>query len=260
MARIALGVEYDGTPFSGWQIQEGVRTVQECVEDALSKVADHPVRVTCAGRTDAGVHATGQVVHVDSEARRDERAWVFGANANLPEEISVIWAKTVDSSFHARFAARRRRYRYVIYNRAVRPTFLAYRVTWVYRPLDESKMAEGARFLVGEHDFSSYRALGCQAKNPVRTINTLEITRRGSFVFIDVEANAFLHHMVRNIAGVLIAIGAGEKPPNWANDVLGYRDRALGGVTAPPHGLYLEGVAYPDAFGLPRISSSALIW
>ncbi len=258
--RIALGVEYDGTGFSGWQLQEGVPTVQGVLEAALSRVADQPIRVHCAGRTDAGVHGAEQVVHFDTTAERSERSWVFGANANLPKEVAVLWAAPVSEAFHARFSACRRSYRYVIYNRPVRPTFLAWRTTWEYRPLDEARMHEAAQALVGEHDFSSYRAQGCQAKSPVRTVHRLEVSRRGELVFIDVEANAFLHHMVRNIAGVLIAIGAGERPLSWAAEVLAHRDRALGGVTAPPSGLYLTRVGYPPQFELPQIPPSSALW
>ena len=259
--RIALGIEYDGTPFSGWQAQqEGVETIQGYVEQALSQVADHPVRVFCAGRTDTGVHATGQVIHFDSPAIRDMRSWVYGANANLPKGVAITWAKPVDEAFHARFSATRRRYRYVIFCRPVRPTFMAYRVSWSYRELDLDRMVQAAGYLVGEHDFSSYRALGCQAKSPVRTLYQLGVTGQGAFIFLDLEANGFLHHMVRNIAGVLMTIGSGEQAPAWAEEVLHYRDRTLGGVTAPPHGLYLVGVTYPDHYQIPSNSFTALPW
>ncbi len=259
--RIAVGVEYDGSAYCGWQLQKhDERTVQGVVEAAFSKVANHPVRVVCAGRTDTGVHATGQVIHFDTEVERTERSWVFGANANLPKDVSILWAKPVDESFHARFSAQRRRYRYVIYCRAVRPTFLAYRVSWSYRPLDEQRMAEAATHLLGEHDFSSYRALACQAKSPIRTLYRLDVTRQGEFIFLDLEANGFLHHMVRNIAGVLMAIGSGEQEPVWTREILGYRDRTLGGVTAPPHGLYLSGVDYPEEYGLASLSPDSLVW
>lgn len=258
--RIALGIEYDGSAFSGWQLQDDARTVQGCVEAALSKVADHPVRVTCAGRTDAGVHGIGQVVHFDSEAARSMRSWMFGANANLPKQISVTWAQQVAGDFHARFSAMRRRYRYVILTRPVRPTFLAGRVSWDYRPLDVRRMAEAGAYLLGEHDFSSYRALACQAKSPVRTVYRLDVTRQGELIFIDIEANAFLHHMVRNIAGVLMAVGAGEREPVWAREVLEMRDRTLGGVTAPPYGLYLMEVGYPEQFDIPRLSQTSMVW
>jgi tRNA pseudouridine38-40 synthase len=259
--RIALGIEYDGSEFCGWQLQkEAVRTVQGAVEQALSKVANHEVHVTCAGRTDTGVHATEQVVHFDSDAVRDERAWVYGSNANLPKDVVVLWARPVAEDFHARFSAERRAYRYVIFTREVRPTFLAYRVTWHYRPLDVARMQAAGNHLLGEHDFSSYRAVACQAKSPVRTLHKLEVSRQGPFIFIDVEANAFLHHMVRNIAGVLIAIGEGEKPVEWSREVLEARDRTLGGVTAPPHGLYLTEVGYPEKFSLPQLSPVSPVW
>jgi len=259
--RIALGIEYDGSDFAGWQLQEsGVRTVQGNVEYALSQVADHPLRVICAGRTDAGVHATAQVVHFDTEAERNPRSWVHGANANLPRSVSVQWARSVAVDFHARFSAVRRRYRYVILNREVRPSFLTWRVAWDYRPLNEMLMREAARSLVGEHDFSAYRALACQAKSPVRTLYELNVSRDGELVLLDLEANAFLHHMVRNIAGVLMDIGAGKRPPGWACEVLESRDRSLGGVTAPPHGLYLTGVTYPDHFGLPPLFPTRMVW
>ena len=258
--RIALGVEYDGSAFSGWQLQEGVRTVQGCVETALSKVADHPVRVICAGRTDAGVHARGQVIHFKTDAVRSMRSWVFGANANLPTEISMLWAQPVSDDFHARFSAVRRRYRYVILSRPVRPTFLAGRVSWNYRSLNETRMVAAASCLLGEHDFTSYRALACQAKTPVRTLYRLDVTRQDDLIFIDIEANGFLHHMVRNIAGVLMAIGAGEREPIWARQILEMRDRTAGGVTAPPHGLYLMEVGYPEIYVIPALEQSAIVW
>ena len=258
--RIALGVEYDGADFSGWQRQKGARTVQGCVEAALSKVADHPVQVMCAGRTDAGVHAGGQVIHFETEVTRPARSWVFGANANLPKDVSMLWAQPVSNDFHARFSARRRRYRYVILSRPVRPTFLAGRVSWDYRTFDETRMAAAAASLVGEHDFTSYRALACQAKTPIRTLYHLDVTRQDDLIFIDIAANGFLHHMVRNIAGVLMAIGAGEREPMWACQILDMRNRTAGGVTAPPYGLYLMEVSYPESFSIPALERSAMIW
>lgn len=259
--RIAAGIEYDGSNFCGWQLQkDAVRTVQGEVEAALGKVANHAVRVNCAGRTDAGVHATAQVIHFDTDAQREERAWVFGANANLPKDVVVLWARPVSDEFHARFAAIRRAYRYVIFTREVRPTFLAGRVTWHYRELDTERMQQAGELLLGEHDFSSYRAVACQAKSPVRTLHRLEVTRQGPFIFIDVEANAFLHHMVRNIAGVLMTIGEGERPVEWSREVLEARDRTLGGVTGHPSGLYLSQVGYPDKFGIPQLSRLSAVW
>lgn len=250
--RIAVGVEYDGSDFSGWQSQDGQRTVQAGVEAALSKVADHALRVVCAGRTDTGVHATSQVIHFESPAERSMRSWVLGGNANLPRDVNFLWAQGVEEDFHARFSARRRRYRYVILNRWVRPAILRSRVTWHHKPLDTQLMGLGAEHLIGEHDFSTFRALGCQAKSPVRTVYSLDVTRAGEYVYIDIEANAFLHHMVRNIAGVLMSVGSGERAPAWVAELRDLRDRTLGGVTAPPDGLYLVKVAYDPQHGLPE--------
>lgn len=253
MTRFALGIEYDGSAYHGWQSQlhDGVPTVQETLEKALSRVADHPVTVICAGRTDAGVHATGQVVHFDSDARRDERAWVYGGCSNLPADIGIRWARPVADDFHARFSAFSRRYRYVIYNHPVRPALFADKVSWQFRPLALAPMQEGARHLLGTHDFSAYRGVQCQAKTPVKTIHSLVLYQQGPLIVIEVEADAFLMHMVRNIAGVLMAIGTGQQSPDWAKEVLESRDRTRGGVTAPPHGLYLVGVGYPAHFALP---------
>lgn len=262
--RYALILEYDGSDYAGWQSQDPVATpqptVQRCLEQALSRVADHPVAVICAGRTDAGVHATAQIVHFDSAAPRPLRAWVWGVNTHLPQSIVVLAAQHVPPDFHARFSAQRRRYRYVILSRPIRPSLAAQRVAWDYRPLDEQRMAAAAVHLLGEHDFSAYRAVACQAKNPVRTLYRLEIVRRGDLITLDIEANGFLHHMVRNIAGVLMAIGAGEREPDWARTVLEGRDRRLGGVTAPPGGLYLTGVSYPSHYGLPVLCDPAPLW
>ncbi len=249
--RIACGVEYLGTDFCGWQTQAGVRTVQAWVEEAIAKVADHPVRVHCAGRTDTGVHALGQVIHFDSPATRTMRSWVLGSNVHLPRDVALLWAQPVDETFHARFSATARHYRYVILNRAVRPAILDQRVTWFHRPLEVERMQAAAAYLVGEHDFSSYRALSCQAKSPVRTLYQLDVNRCTDEVRIALVANGFLHHMVRNIAGVLMSIGAGDRKPAWAGEVLAVRDRRLGGVTAAPGGLYLMKVDYPQGYGLP---------
>ncbi len=249
--RIALGVEYDGTGFHGWQVQEDTRTVQGAVEKALSKVANHPVSVHCAGRTDAGVHGVGQVVHFDTTADRKMRSWILGGNVNLPRDVSLRWAQVVDDDFHARFSARARRYRYVIANRWVRSAIHRHRSTWFHAPLDVESMNQAAAYLVGEHDFTSFRAVACQANSPVRTIHELTVSRQGEYVFIDVKANAFLHHMVRNLAGVLMTIGSGEEAPAWAQQVLAEQDRTKGGVTAKPDGLYFVHVDYPD-YDLPN--------
>ena len=251
--RIALGVEYDGRAFKGWQVQRhAVRTVQAELEAAIGIVADEPVRTICAGRTDTGVHATGQVVHFETQAQRGLRNWVLGINVNLPPDVAVQWAHPVPDDFHARFSATTRRYSYLILNRPTRSSLFDGRATWVHRPLDEARMDTAAQALAGTHDFSSYRALGCQAKSPVRTLHSISVTRHSEQIRIDLHANAFLHHMVRNIAGVLMAIGVGDRPADWAGEVLQHRDRTLGGVTAPPDGLYLCAVEYPDACGIPR--------
>lgn len=251
--RIALGVEYDGSQFCGWQSQENTRTVQGCVEKALTKVANHPVAVVCAGRTDSGVHALTQVIHADVTAKRSMRAWVLGSNVNLPRDVSILWAQPVDNEFHARFSARGRHYRYLILNRSVRPGILHQKVTWEHRPLDVELMQAGANYLIGTHDFTSYRTVACQAKSPIRTIGYITVRRQADKIIIDVGANAFLHHMVRNIVGVLIAIGCGERSPAWAGEVLAAQDRAVGGVTAPPYGLYLYGVDYEMPYQFPKV-------
>jgi tRNA pseudouridine38-40 synthase len=253
LARIALGVEYKGARYRGWQRQEaGVPSVQAALERALSKVAAVPVSVVCAGRTDAGVHASGQVVHFDTPVDRPIRAWVMGANANLPADISVSWAKVMQADFHARFKATARRYRYVIYNDPIRPAHMAEEVTWNHRSLCLDSMRTAARYLEGTHDFTSFRAVQCQAKSPVKTVHHLRIIEFGRFVVLDVRANAFLHHMVRNFAGVLMAVGAGERPVEWVDEVLQARDRRAGGVTAHPFGLYLVQVEYPTEYDLPQ--------
>lgn len=253
VSRIALGVEFKGSRYRGWQRQEdGVPTVQGGLEKALSRVADHPVSLMCAGRTDAMVHASGQVVHFDTTVERPLKAWIMGTNANLPGDISVTWAKVMPAHFHARFSAMARRYRYVIYNDQIRPAHQAEEVTWNHRPLDASRMREAARALVGTHDFTSFRAVQCQAKSPVKTVHHLEVIEHGRFIVLDIRANAFLHHMVRNFAGVLMTIGAGERPSEWAAEVLAARDRRAGGVTAHPYGLYLVRVEYPEEFVLPE--------
>lgn len=251
--RIALGIEYKGSRYSGWQRQaNGVLTVQETLENALSKVADSPVSLMCAGRTDAGVHACGQVVHFDTQAERSLKAWVMGANINLPHDISVSWAKVMPANFHARFKAIARRYRYVIYNDPIRPAHLNQEITWNHRPLDVERMAQAAQYLLGVHDFSAFRAGQCQAKSPIKELHHLRVTRHGQMIVLDIRASAFLHHMVRNIAGVLMTIGSGERPVEWIKEVLESRERRSGGVTAHPYGLYLVQVEYRDEFPLPE--------
>jgi len=249
--RIALGIEYDGSRFCGWQLQDGVRTVQGEVETALARVADRPVRVITAGRTDTGVHASGQVVHFDTDVPRSDSSWSRGTTRYLPDDVAVLWARRVSDDFHARFAAIERRYRYIILNRKVRPTYLHGRVSWDYRPLDVERMQLAAQALLGRHDFNAYRAVACQAKSSERELRELSVRRQGNFVIIDARADGFLHHMVRNLVGVLSAIGSGERPVGWSREVLESRDRTRGGVTAPPDGLYLTGVVYPDHFSIP---------
>ncbi|HEY0939570.1 MAG TPA: tRNA pseudouridine(38-40) synthase TruA [Steroidobacter sp.] len=251
MPRIALGLEYDGSCFAGWQSQDHARGVQSVVEEGLSVVANEKIEVVAAGRTDAGVHAAMQVVHFDTTANRTERSWMLGAVANMPNQVSVLWAREVPEGFHARYSALARRYRYVILNRIARPALNADRVAWVRFPLDENRMHEAAQHLVGEHDFSSFRAAQCQSRTPMRKMYEIAVKRHGELVELTVCANAFLHHMVRNIAGVLIAIGTGERPVDWAAQVLAYKDRRLGGVTAVPGGLYLAGIRYAPALNLP---------
>jgi len=259
--RIAMGVEYDGSHFCGWQAQkQDVPTVQGILEAGLSRVANAEIKVICAGRTDAGVHACGQVIHFETDTERSEHSWVYGTNANISKTISVQWARPVVEGFHARFGAVRRRYRYVIVNREVRPTFVAGRAAWDHRAMDEQRMQQAAQYLLGEHDFNAYRAVACQAHSSVRTLYQLDVQRQEDLIIIDLEANAFLQHMVRNIAGVLMAIGAGERSTDWSREVLETRDRTQGGVTASPHGLYFMSVEYPPEFGIPQVPPTRLVW
>ncbi|WP_137166535.1 tRNA pseudouridine(38-40) synthase TruA [Salinimonas lutimaris] len=252
MGRYALGIEYDGAAVYGWQRQNRVPTVQEYLENALSKVANTTINVQCAGRTDAGVHATGQVVHFDCTEHRPERAWTMGVNTNLPDSIAVTWAKQVDDDFHARFSASHRRYRYIIYNSPLRPAILGKGVTHCYKELDADLMHEAAQALLGEQDFSAFRAAHCQSKTPYRKVTDVKVSRQGRYVILEIQANAFLHHMVRNIAGSLIEVGAQEQPVDWIGSLLQSKDRTMAAATAKPHGLYLVDVTYPAQFGLPE--------
>ncbi len=249
--RLAAGVEYEGTAYAGWQRQHHARSVQGEVEAALSRVADQTIATTCAGRTDAGVHALGQVIHFDTTASRANDAWLLGANSHLPSDISLRWVSPMPDEFHARYSARARRYRYVIFNHRSRPALYAHRACWFYHPLDAMRMHEAAQHLLGEHDFSAYRAAECQSRSPNRFVEEITVTRQGNWVAIEIEANAFLHHMVRNIAGVLMAIGKGSQPIDWTRTVLEGRDRQAAGVTAAAEGLYFLRVRYDTQFQLP---------
>lgn len=250
--RIAIGLEYDGSHFHGWQRQKAVDSIQARVESALSYVASETVHITCAGRTDKKVHATYQVIHFDTEANRSERAWVFGANTELHSDIRVLWAKEVDPAFNARRTALGRSYRYIIYNHPNRPGLFRNQLSWYYSKLNIELMSEAAKYWIGEHDFSSFRAAECQSLSPIRTVTNIEIARLHDLVMIDFSANAFLHHMVRNMVGVLIEIGKGSEEPQWAKVVLEARDRRSASITADPSGLYLIDVKYPIHFGLPK--------
>jgi tRNA pseudouridine38-40 synthase len=248
-------VEYDGSQFHGWQYQCGQCSVQEAVESALSYVADHPVRVIAAGRTDTGVHGIGQVIHFDSAQSRSLRAWLRGTNAHLPTGVTLSWVHPVDAKFHARYSAIARSYRYVLCNREVPPTYLSRLVTWDYRRFNVTRMRSAARTLLGRHDFSAYRAAACQAHSPVRELRRLDIQQLDGWIWFDLLADAFLQRMVRNIVGVLLAIGAGEKEMDWAELVLQSRDRTQGGITAPAAGLYLVNAIYPDTYtGIRRMN------
>jgi tRNA pseudouridine38-40 synthase len=250
--RMALGIEYDGTAYNGWQRQKTGLGVQQRLEEALAIVANENVEVVCAGRTDSGVHASGQVVHFDTVNQRSQRGWLLGANSNLPDDICVTWARPVDGQFHARFSATARSYRYRILNRLQRSALHRNRAWWVYQPLDSATMHEAAKKLLGCHDFSAFRAAGCQASTAFREIMRIAVRRDGDWITLSITANAFLQHMVRNIAGTLVAIGLGEQSPSWAAEVLERRDRTAGGVAAPPHGLMLVSVDYPAEFNIPH--------
>ena len=256
--RIALMVEYDGSQYHGWQAQTGLHTVQQVLENALGQVANHEVSVVCAGRTDTGVHATNQIIHFDCESERTIRAWIHGANSFLPKDVCVKWGREMPPHFHARYSAISRRYRYVIFNSPIRPALLRSNVTWQYRPLDHRLMHEASQYLLGEQDFTSFRSVECQSKTPMRNVQSLQVTRNGDLIIIEISANAFLHHMVRNIAGVLIAVGSGRKTVSWVNDVLNAKDRRLGAETAPPYGLYLVGVEYPQEFGVSQTMTGSM--
>lgn len=250
--KVALGIEYAGCHYFGWQKQDITPTIQEVLESALSEVADEEIRVVCAGRTDTGVHALQQVVHFETASYREPQAWLLGTNTKLPKDVSVTWVLNVADDFHARFSAEERTYQYIILNRRARPAILNGLVTWQHKPLDLQRMELASKCLVGEHDFSSYRAVSCQANSPVRTIHQLDIRQSDEWFVITIRANAFLQHMVRNIAGVLMAIGIGKEDIAWAERVLAEKDRTKGGVTAKPDGLYLVNIKYPEKYTIPE--------
>jgi tRNA pseudouridine38-40 synthase len=250
--RIALGLEYDGAAFCGWQTQPGGCGIQDHLEAALARIHGAPVQTVTAGRTDAGVHALGQVVHFDAHFPRPESAWVRGVNAHLPRGISVLWAREVDMRFDARRSALERCYQYLLLNRPVRPALMAGRVGWIHGDLDIEAMRQGAACLVGEHDFSAFRAAECQARSPVRELRQAHIARSGAWVTFEFRGNAFLHHQVRNMVGALIWVGLGRRSPAWMEELLASRNRTLGAATFAPDGLYLAGIKYDPAWGLPE--------
>ena len=260
MTRIAACVEYDGSKFCGWQYQVGQPTVQQAVESALSQIANHPVTVHCAGRTDSGVHACGQMIHFETDSHRSDRSWVMGTNSNLPRGVSLLWTKKVSDEFHARFSTLSREYRYVLLNRSVRPSYLEKKVSWFVRNLDVQRMDEAAKQLLGKHDFSAFRSSRCKNKVPTKTIFYIQVNRKQQWVWLDVKADGFLHHMVRIIAGTLIAIGSGNQSTHWAREVLDSGDRTQAGITAPADGLYFVRVNYPKKFELPEAPLACRFW
>jgi len=252
MQKWVIGIEYDGSSYCGWQRQAHCSSVQQKLEHALSYVADDEIELYCAGRTDAAVHACEQIAHFETAAERTPRAWLMGANCRLPRDIRILWVQTIESEFHARFSAIARSYRYIIHNSAVPGALFHDKVCWEYRPLDQQKMHDAAQQLLGEHDFSAFRAAGCQARTATRNIESLSVIRQGEYLYIDIKANAFLHHMVRNIAGSLMAIGTGQYDSQWLLDVLHGKDRRLAAKTAAASGLYFIRAYYPDNFKLAQ--------
>lgn len=251
MIRYAVGIEYAGTDYSGWQKQDHASSVQQHLENAIGFVANHPVQLVCAGRTDAGVHAIEQVAHFETTAQRDNRAWLLGSNCRLPRDIRLKWVTPVEDEFHARFSALARSYRYIILNSDVPGALLHGKVSWEFRSLDAERMHQTAQILVGEHDFSAFRAAGCQAKSSSRNIHQINLSRQGDLIYLDIKANAFLYHMVRNIAGSLMAVGRGDRSCEWFAEVFMGKDRKRADVTASAAGLYFLRAYYPDQFKLP---------
>ncbi len=260
MIRIAACLEYCGVGYHGWQRQNHAPSVQQAVESAVSRVANQSIDVVVAGRTDTGVHAIGQIVHFDTSSNRIEEQWVRGVNTYLPDDISMIWARPVRQDFHARFSARQRSYRYVLLNRPVRPSYLHGRVTWHRAPLELEPMQEAARELVGRHDFSAFRAAGCQNKNPVKQVSLISLDQVGPWIWLDIASDGFLQHMIRNIMGVLTRIGEGLEPVQWAREVLNSQDRKTGGITAPADGLYFVSAQYDKIYNLPAPPEVCRFW
>jgi len=258
--RLALSVAYDGAAYCGWQRQSHSPSVQQVLEESLSKIADHPIHTYCAGRTDTGVHGTNQIVHFDTTAERPNKAWLFGTNSKLPGNVKVNWVANVSCDFHARFSALARRYRYLIHNANFPPAILSSGLTWERYSLDHTLMHKAAQSFLGEQDFTSVRAANCQSHSKHRNIHHLHVERFNNYVMIDIQANAFLYHMVRNITGILLEIGKGNKPVEWAKEVLLKKDRTCAAKTAPADGLYLVDVLYPDEFQLPKHHLGPLFW
>ena len=256
--KVALGLSYDGAQFCGWQSQPSLCGVQDALEGAIAAIAQHPVRVHAAGRTDTGVHALGQVVHFETDVDRPLSAWVRGVNANLPETVRVEWAHLVDEDFHARFSAFSRSYQYLLYNAPVASALMANKAGWFHLPLDFSAMQEGASYLIGEHDFSAFRAAECQAKSPIKTMSRAEVRQCGNMFVFDFEASAFLHHMVRNLVGTLVYIGKGTQPAGWVDELLQMKDRKLAAPTFSPDGLYFRGPVYESHWNLPALDDDFL--
>lgn len=255
--RLALGVTYRGSGYHGWQSQAGVRSVQQALEEALSAFAAMPVRVVCAGRTDTGVHGINQVVHLDTPLDRAEFSWVRGSNRFLPPDLAVQWCRHVDDDFHARYAARSRRYAYILRESPTRPALEAGLAGWVFRPLDGERMRAAAAHLIGEHDFSSFRSADCQARSPVKLMHAIGVWRHGAYWRFDFEASAFLHHMVRNLMGCLVAVGTGQREPDWMAEVLAARNRDAAAPTFAPDGLYFLGPRYDARHDLPDWAAAA---
>lgn len=260
MFKLAMGIEYDGSAYCGWQRQAHSPSVQAELEKALSFVADKPVELVCAGRTDSGVHACEQVSHFETDVKRGHRSWLLGANCRLPRDIRIKWIKQVDASFHARFSAIARSYRYIILNMDIPSALFIHNVCWEHRAMDDVIMHQAAQQLIGEHDFSAFRAAGCQAKSPLRNIEYLNVSRKGELIFVDIKANAFLHHMVRNIAGSLMSIGRGDQIASWLMTLLKNADRRKAAMTAPAAGLYFIQAFYDDKFDLPQIERRPVLF